>query len=153
MSRCNRLLARWGCLLLPLLLAFPSCTKFLTVAPQGVVIPTTDEDFAAIVHTLVNDVEGGGDPYLLGNMETLVTREGCADDLDAVRKTIGLFRAESFLVRIEGESNGVLRVSTVSPSGLKGRLKEEFRVKDDKNGRLVLEPIRVEKTVPVPAQI
>ena len=65
-----------------------------------------------------------------------------ADDLDAVRKTIGMFRAESFLVRIEGESNGVLRVSTVSPSGLRGRLKEVFRVRAEGKGRLSLEPIR-----------
>ena len=72
-----------------------------------------------------------------------------ADDIANVKKTIGMFWAEGFLVRIEGERNGVLRVSTVSPAGLKGRLKEKFRVKDDKNGRLVLEPIREEKTVPV----
>lgn len=65
-----------------------------------------------------------------------------ADDLDAVKKTIGMFRAESFLVRIEGESNGVLRVSTVSPSGLRGRLKEVFRVRAAGKGRLALEPLR-----------
>ena len=65
-----------------------------------------------------------------------------ADDIDAVKKTIGMFRAENFLVRIEGESNGVLRVSTVSPSGLKGRLKEVFRVRAAGKGRLELEPIR-----------
>ena len=65
-----------------------------------------------------------------------------ADDVDAVKKTIGMFRAENFLVRIEGESNGVLRVSTVSPSGLKGRLKEVFRVRAAGKGRLELEPIR-----------
>ena len=76
-----------------------------------------------------------------------------SDDLGSVKKSIGMFRAESFLVRIEGESNGVLRVSTVSPSGLKGRLKEEFRIKDDKNGRLVLKPIREEKSVATSAPI
>ena len=65
-----------------------------------------------------------------------------ADDVDAVKKTIGMFRAENFLVRIEGESNGVLRVSTVSPSGLRGRLKEVFRVRAAGKGRLELEPIR-----------
>lgn len=78
MSRCKLSIGLLAACLLTL-----GCTKYLTVAPQGVVVPSTDEDFAAIVHTLVNDVEGGGDPYLLGNMETLVTREGCADDLDA----------------------------------------------------------------------
>ena len=68
-----------------------------------------------------------------------------ADDLTDVKKTIGLFRAENFLVKIEGESNGVLRVSTVSPAGLKGRLKEVFRVQAMGKDRLSLEPIRQEQ--------
>ena len=65
-----------------------------------------------------------------------------ADDIADVKKTIGMFRAENFLVKIEGESNGVLRVSTVSPAGLKGRLGNVFRVKAAGSGRLLLEPIR-----------
>lgn len=65
-----------------------------------------------------------------------------ADDIADVKKTIGMFRAENFLVKIEGESNGVLRVSTVSPAGLKGRLRGIFRVKAAGSGRLLLEPIR-----------
>ena len=65
-----------------------------------------------------------------------------ADDIADLRKTIGMFRAENFLVKIEGESNGVLRVSTVSPAGLKGRLKDVFRVKAAGKDRLLLEPIR-----------
>jgi hypothetical protein len=68
-----------------------------------------------------------------------------ADDLAAVKKTIGMFAAEHFLVRIEGESNGVLRVSTISPAGLRGRLKTMFHVQDDGENRLVLKPIRTEK--------
>ena len=68
-----------------------------------------------------------------------------ADDLATVKKTVGMFRAENFLVRVEGESNGVLRVSTVSPAGLKGRLKEVFHVQAVGNDRLVLEPIRTDE--------
>jgi len=68
-----------------------------------------------------------------------------ADDLAAVKKTVGMFRAENFLVRIEGESNGVLRVSTISPAGLRARLKDHFHVQAEGNERLVLEPIRGEK--------
>ena len=68
-----------------------------------------------------------------------------SDDLDAVKKAIGMFRAEKFLVRIEGESNGVLRVSTVSPEGLRARLKEAFRVHTVGRGRLSLAPIRREE--------
>jgi len=63
-----------------------------------------------------------------------------ADDVDDLKKTIGMFAADHFLVRIEGESNGVLRVSTVSPAGLRGRLKTMFRVQDDGKNRLILKP-------------
>ena len=63
-----------------------------------------------------------------------------ADDIDDLKKTIGMFAADHFLVRIEGESNGVLRVSTVSPAGLRGRLKTMFRVQDDGKNRLILKP-------------
>ena len=65
-----------------------------------------------------------------------------SDDLDDVKRTIGLFAAEHFLVRIEGESNGVLRVSTVSPPGLRRRLKDFYTVRDAGNGRLGLSPLR-----------
>lgn len=68
-----------------------------------------------------------------------------ADDLAAVKKTVGMFRAENFLVRIEGESNGVLRVSTISPAGLRARLKDHFHVQAVGKDRLALEPIRGEK--------
>jgi hypothetical protein len=61
-----------------------------------------------------------------------------ADDLDDVRKTIGMFAAEHFLVRIEGESNGVLRVSTISPRGFRERLKQVYDLRTDDGGRMVL---------------
>lgn len=59
------------------------CTRFLTVQPQGEVLPETDEEFAAIMHNRIRDMEGGADEYVLGNMETVARLEGCADDLDA----------------------------------------------------------------------
>ena len=68
-----------------------------------------------------------------------------ADDTVDLKKTIGMFAADHFLVRIEGESNGVLRVSTISPAGLRGRLKTMFHVRDDGENRLVLKPIRTEE--------
>ena len=60
-----------------------SCTNYLTVQPQGEVIPKADEEFAAIVHNLLREIEGGGDEYIIGNMETIARLEGCADNLDA----------------------------------------------------------------------
>lgn len=64
-----------------------SCTNFLNVKPQGKVLPQTDEEFAAIMHNRINDIEGGYDEYVLGNMDVIARREGCADDLDANIKT------------------------------------------------------------------
>ena len=74
------------------------CTRFLTVQPQGEVLPKTDEEFAAIMHNRIKDIEGGGDPYVLGNMETVALFEGCADDLDAN------IRVGSGLVSYAGET-------------------------------------------------
>ena len=58
-----------------------------------------------------------------------------SDDLGDVKNTIGKFRAEGFLVKIEGESNGVLRVSTISPRGFEQRLKQEYNLEIDDPGR------------------
>ncbi len=78
-----------------------------------------------------------------------------SDDLDVVQKMIGKFRSEGFLVRIEGKSNGVLRVSTISPKGLRARLKDVFRLEDIGKNRLALKPIPkdepiVPRTAPLP---
>ena len=60
-----------------------SCKGFLNVKPQGKVLPETDEEFATIMHNRINDIEGGYDEYVIGNMDVISRREGCADDLDA----------------------------------------------------------------------
>jgi hypothetical protein len=57
-----------------------------------------------------------------------------AADLDDVKRTIGMFAADRFLVRVEGESNGVLRVSTISPRGFRERLKQVYNLKEDEKG-------------------
>ncbi len=64
-------------------LALASCRNYLNVQPQGKVIPTTDEEFAAIIDNHINEIEGGGDEYVIGNMEAIAKFEGFADNLDA----------------------------------------------------------------------
>lgn len=64
-------------------LTVSSCRNYLNVKPQGYVIPSTDEEFAAIMHSHLQDVEGGNDEYIVGNMDVIARLEGCADDLDA----------------------------------------------------------------------
>lgn len=64
-----------------------ACTNFLNVQPQGYVIPTTDEEFASVIETILRDIEGGEDEFIIGNMEKIIRLEGCADNLDANVKT------------------------------------------------------------------
>lgn len=64
-------------------LCMVSCREYLDVQPQGEVIPTTDEEFAAIMDNRIFDIEGGGDEFVIGNMEAIAKFEGYADNLDA----------------------------------------------------------------------
>ena len=68
---------------LALLVSAAGCRGYLNVQPQGEVIPETDEEFAAIIHNRLRDIEGGGDEYVIGNMDAIKHLEGCADNLDA----------------------------------------------------------------------
>lgn len=63
------------------------CKGYLDVQPQGEVIPETDEEFTAIIHNHLRDIEGGGDEYVVGNMDAIKHLEGCADNLDANIRT------------------------------------------------------------------
>lgn len=60
-----------------------ACKNYLSVQPQSYVLPKTDEDFSAIIHKILRDVEGGGDECVVGNMEKILRLEACADNLDA----------------------------------------------------------------------
>ena len=64
-------------------LCLVSCKNYLNVKPQGKVLPETDEEFATIMHNRICDIEGGYDEFVIGNMDVIARREGCADDLDA----------------------------------------------------------------------
>ena len=60
-----------------------ACKGYLTVQPQGKVIPETDEEFAAIIHNHVNNIEGGEDQFIVGNFDGLILYESFSDNLDA----------------------------------------------------------------------
>lgn len=64
-------------------LSVTACVDFLSVQPQGYVLPKTDEEYASIIHTILRDIEGGGDEFIVGNLDKLIRLEGCADNLDA----------------------------------------------------------------------
>lgn len=69
--------------LLMSILSLGGCKGYLDVQPQGKVIPKTDEEFASIMHNRINDIEGGGDEYVIGNMDAILKYEAFADNLDA----------------------------------------------------------------------
>lgn len=59
------------------------CKNYLDVQPQGKVIPKTDEEFAALIHTRINNIEGGDDMFVIGNFESIMLNESFTDNLDA----------------------------------------------------------------------
>ena len=65
------------------ILVLCGCGNWLSVQPQGEVIPKTDEEFAAIIHNRLRDIEGGEDEFVIGNMDVIARTEGYADNLDA----------------------------------------------------------------------
>ena len=50
------------------ILVLCGCGNWLSVQPQGEVIPKTDEEFAAIIHNRLRNIEGGEDEFVIGNI-------------------------------------------------------------------------------------
>ncbi len=70
-------------ILVSILLVLSSCKGYLSVQPQGKVLPKTDEEFAAIIHTIIYDIESGEDQFVIGNFDGIIQYESYADNLDA----------------------------------------------------------------------
>ena len=109
-----------------LLLTTAGCGGYLNVKPQGEVIPETDEEFAAIVHNRLRDIEGGGDEYVIGNMDAIKHLEGCADNLDAnirVSANLTFFAGEEIDSRQRAyeDSWEIVRDCNIVIENLKGR--------------------------------
>lgn len=64
-------------------ISFIGCKKYLDVTPQGKVLPKTDAEFAALIHTHVNEIEGGEDENIVGNFDNIISYESFSDNLDA----------------------------------------------------------------------
>ena len=59
-----------------------SCTKFLDIKPYGKTIPKTAEEFSALLHSHLEDIDNG-EETIIGNIETAVTAECYSDNLEA----------------------------------------------------------------------
>lgn len=60
-----------------------SCSGFLDLRPNDMIIPQSAEDYSTLLHTMLNDIEYGNFPYILDNFDQIVDNEACVDDLDA----------------------------------------------------------------------
>ena len=117
---------------LALAMSAAGCKGYLSVQPQGEVIPETDEEFTAIIHNHLRDIEGGGDEYVIGNMDALKFLEGCADNLDANIRTsanLTFFAGEEIdsRQRVYEESWKVVRDCNIVIENMKDRASDIAR--------------------------
>lgn len=70
-------------LVVAMLLLSGSCKNYLDIKPYGQTIPKTAEEFAALIHSHLNDIDYGGDLNILGNFTNIADYECLADNLDA----------------------------------------------------------------------
>lgn len=68
-------------LILLMLIAFVSCTKYLDIKPYGKTIPKTAEEFASLLHETINEIDYG-EPYIIGDMGAMSDFECFTDNLE-----------------------------------------------------------------------
>lgn len=65
------------------LLLLGSCTSYLDLKPHGKTIPKTPEEYSALVHQMIYDIEGEADNYMMPNTNDVIYSEAVSDNLDA----------------------------------------------------------------------
>lgn len=60
-----------------------SCNNYLDLKPYGQTIPKTPEEFSALLHSILYDIDYGNDRIIIGNSRTISDYESYADNLDA----------------------------------------------------------------------
>lgn len=64
------------------MISFVSCTRYLDIKPYGETIPQTAEEFAALLHEMIEEIDYG-EEVIMGDMGSKVDLECCADNLAA----------------------------------------------------------------------
>lgn len=59
-----------------------SCTKFLDIKPYGKTIPKTPDEFASLLHTILEDIDYGEED-IIGDVSSIANLECYADNLEA----------------------------------------------------------------------
>ena len=65
-----------------LLFSLTACTDYLDIQPYGRTIPKTPEEFSALVHSLLDDVDSGLSLMVPGGSETSDWDMGGGDDFE-----------------------------------------------------------------------
>lgn len=60
-----------------------SCNSYLDLKPYGETIPRTPEEFSALLHATLNEIDYGEDRIIIGNSGTVLTYESFTDNLNA----------------------------------------------------------------------
>ncbi len=60
-----------------------SCNSYLDLKPHGKTIPKTADEYSAMIHQMINDVELEKDSYIMSNTNDIITCEAISDNLDA----------------------------------------------------------------------
>ena len=62
---------------------FTSCTDYLDIKPYGRTIPKTAEEFSALMHNHLNNIDSGEDEDIVGNSSALLEWDAaCGDDFE-----------------------------------------------------------------------
>lgn len=67
-----------------------SCKDYLEVKEQGVAIPKSAEEFSAILHARLNDMDYGSEEVVLGNARTILNYECYGDNQNTNLSTAGI---------------------------------------------------------------
>ena len=59
-----------------------SCTKFLDIKPYGKTIPKTPDEFASLLHSIIESVDYG-EEIVVGDISSVIDLEAYADNLEA----------------------------------------------------------------------
>ena len=60
-----------------------SCKEYLDLKPYGETIPETPEEFEALLHRTLNNIDYGNDAVIIGNQSTILDYDCVTDNLDA----------------------------------------------------------------------
>lgn len=97
------------------LLLCTSCDDYLDVKPYGRTIPKTAEEFSALIHTRLNDIDTGDDDYLVGSAYQNCRWDAVGgDNFETCLKTsISSLGLQTYLGNIVGSTTSASYYSTL----------------------------------------